>query len=112
MSLKQRLCAASELSYENVTRVKSETADILLLVDSEDQIRAYYNICAHIPVPLDAGGNKFLSLDGRHLLCHTHGALFRRADGFCVAGPCEGESLTPAPITIEDQQIYLDLPDP
>ena len=29
------------------------------------------------------------------LACRNHGALFAVEDGFCVAGPCAGESLEP-----------------
>ncbi|MEE8263379.1 MAG: Rieske (2Fe-2S) protein, partial [Gammaproteobacteria bacterium] len=38
--------------------------------------------------------DQFLDETGNLLQCATHGALFRIEDGFCVAGPCTGASLT------------------
>jgi hypothetical protein len=28
-----------------------------------------------------------------HLICHSHGAVYRTADGYCLSGPCDGQSL-------------------
>ncbi len=70
-----------------------------LLVATEDGgARAYRNVCPHVPIPLDRGGEPLLT-DTGFLACRNHGALFDVENGRCVAGPCEGESL--APIAIE-----------
>jgi nitrite reductase/ring-hydroxylating ferredoxin subunit len=34
-----------------------------------------------------------MDLTQRYLLCANHGALFRVEDGFCLRGPCHGQSL-------------------
>lgn len=67
--------------------------EALVLSDQDGQARAYLNRCKHLPVPIDAGGRRFLTPDGEHLLCGTHGAEYRLRDGVCVAGPCEGATL-------------------
>ncbi|MGF1628868.1 MAG: Rieske (2Fe-2S) protein [Kiloniellaceae bacterium] len=58
---------------------------------------AYLNACPHLGTPLDwggfDGGGSFVSADSGNILCATHGAEFRPADGLCLAGPCRGESL-------------------
>jgi len=72
-----------------------------LVVESEHgRIRAYLNRCQHIAIPLDAGSREFLDPATKHLRCGTHGALYRREDGLCVAGPCIGEALVQLPIRI------------
>ncbi len=38
--------------------------------------------------------NQFLSEDGAHILCATHGALYEPDSGECVAGPPLGKCLT------------------
>lgn len=76
--------------------------EALVLLDEDGRVRAYLNRCEHLPIPLDAGSREFLSRDGAHLMCGTHGALFRRDDGFCVAGPCAGRSLCALPFRITD----------
>ena len=68
---------------------------------------AYRNECKHIPIPLDLFRGDFLDESRKHLVCVTHGALYRVEDGVCVAGPCDGESLDPLPIQIEDGEVFL-----
>lgn len=63
-----------------------------LVVRDGDEVHAYLNVCKHIAIPLDAGSGEFLDEEG-HLVCITHGALYRPGDGMCVAGPCIGEAL-------------------
>ncbi len=70
-------------------------------------VYAYHNSCPHTGAPLDWVPNRFLSLDGRHIQCATHAALFRIEDGFCVAGPCSGQSLTRLEVAVEDGHVCL-----
>ena len=73
--------------------------------------RAYANVCRHRALPLDLGASSPMSDDGRYLLCHQHGALYRLGDGKCVSGPCVGESLTPVTVT-EDEEGGLVIGEP
>ncbi len=66
-----------------------------LLVATPEGARAYRNLCPHVSIPLDRGGEPLLTADGLFLVCRNHGALFAPEDGLCIAGPCEGESLDP-----------------
>jgi nitrite reductase/ring-hydroxylating ferredoxin subunit len=68
-----------------------------ILVATPHGERAWRNLCPHSGGPLARPGETPLSRDGTHLVCATHGALFRVTDGLCVAGPCQGASLTPWP---------------
>lgn len=64
---------------------------------------AFANLCQHNPVPLDLpddpapaeNGVRLAPMadDGAHLMCHSHGALYRPSDGQCVLGPCYGQRL-------------------
>ena len=69
-----------------------------ILVATPDGARAFRNLCPHVAIPLDRGGEPLLTADGAFLVCRNHGALFDLEDGLCVAGPCEGESLVPLPL--------------
>jgi len=65
-----------------------------IVIRGEDgEPRAWINRCKHLPIPLGVGTGDVLSDDKVHLICRTHGALYRRGDGFCVDGPCAGTSL-------------------
>jgi nitrite reductase/ring-hydroxylating ferredoxin subunit len=68
---------------------------------------AYKNECRHRALPLDLGVSTPMSDDGRHLLCHQHGALYRLHDGYCVLGPCAGERLAPVPVVEEGGELVL-----
>lgn len=78
----------------------AERTDILV-VRAGGRAFGYVNSCPHVGSPLDLPEDRFMSADGRHLMCHTHGALFRIEDGFCVAGPCQGDRLTPVPLEVD-----------
>lgn len=79
----------------------------LFLLKQQDTIRAYLNSCPHLGIPLNWQPDEFLSLEGTHIQCSTHGALFTMEEGHCIVGPCVGQGLTP--LTLEDQagDIFL-----
>lgn len=79
----------------------------VLVVRKAGALYAYDNACPHLGTPLDFLPDRFLDRDGTHLLCSTHGARFRIADGYCVEGPCLGKSLRPARIAVEAGEIVL-----
>jgi nitrite reductase/ring-hydroxylating ferredoxin subunit len=63
-------------------------------------LRAYVNHCPHAGHPLNLLPDRFFTPDGALILCSSHGALFEKLTGFCVAGPCAGRSLTPVPLEV------------
>jgi nitrite reductase/ring-hydroxylating ferredoxin subunit len=77
------------------------------VVRSSDGVHAYVNRCAHLKLPLNYLPDQFINHDGSALLCYVHGAMFRKHDGYCIAGPCSGLSLAPVPITVIDGQVLL-----
>ena len=79
----------------------------IFVVRAGGRVVAYENSCPHLGSPLDWVPDRFLDLEKRHILCATHGALFRISDGHCLAGPCVGKNLKPVPIRIDRGSIYL-----
>ena len=78
-----------------------------LVVQAEDGVHAYVNRCAHLQLPLNYYPDRFLNHDGQALVCFVHGALFRKHDGYCFAGPCSGLSLARVPICVVDGSVLL-----
>ena len=72
----------------------------LLIARQGRHVFGYVNSCPHVGSPLDWTPDRFMSPDRRHLMCGTHGALFRIEDGLCVAGPCTGKSLRPVALIV------------
>ena len=81
----------------------------LIAVRRQQAVVVYRNSCPHIGAPLDFAPGRFLSLDKTHILCSTHGALFRIDDGFCVSGPCLGDSLERVAASVVGDAVFVDL---
>jgi nitrite reductase/ring-hydroxylating ferredoxin subunit len=79
----------------------------LMAIRQADAVYVYVNSCPHIGTPLDWVQHRFLSADGRRIVCATHGAEFGIADGVCIRGPCAGDRLDPVPVEIRDGVIYV-----
>ena len=71
------------------------------MVRRGERVFGYVNACPHAGTPLDWQPDRFLDAEGSRLMCHTHGALFRVEDGYCEAGPCAGDRLTPFAVEID-----------
>jgi len=84
-----------------------QRADIVV-VHSDGTVRAYLNECPHAFTTLETFDGRFLDKDDPELLvCSTHGARFRVADGVCVAGPCLGKRLRAIPITLDGDTVRI-----
>ena len=72
-----------------------------------DAVRGYVNRCPHAGHPLNLLPDRFLTPDGALILCCSHGALFEKSTGYCVAGPCAGRALTPVALEIRYGFVLL-----
>ena len=77
------------------------------LVKTAKGVAAYVNYCPHAGHPLNFKADKFLTPDRNLILCASHGALFTRDEGKCIAGPCPGQSLTPVPVEVVGDYVML-----
>lgn len=95
-------CAAREFSY--LERGEKRRG---FVVRQENRVFAYQNACPHTGVTLNWMPDAFLDVDKRLIMCTVHGALFRIQDGYCVRGPCAGDSLRPLRITVENGTVAV-----
>ena len=77
------------------------------VVRTSTGVAAYVNTCPHAGHPLNFRPDKFLTPDRSMILCASHGALFTRDDGLCIAGPCPGASLKRVPIEVVGEYVLL-----
>lgn len=68
--------------------------DSVFALRHDAEVRVYRNSCPHLSVRLEYRKDRFLSVDGRQIVCYAHGARFLPDTGLCVYGPCLGESLS------------------
>ncbi|MBX2811534.1 MAG: Rieske 2Fe-2S domain-containing protein [Myxococcales bacterium] len=78
----------------------------ILVARTEHKCVAYWNVCRHLPVPLDAGSGDLGP--GPDWMCQTHGARFRVVDGACVSGPCAGQKLFTLSVYCEEEKMWAE----
>ena len=78
----------------------------IVVLRHDEGVCAYWNVCRHLPVPLDGGAGEVEIDHEGHLVCQTHGARYRPHDGYCVEGPCPGDQLYPIEIVDEDGELF------
>jgi len=106
----ERVCAVSDLpdgEAKGFTLSRDGRQTRIVVVRQGDVLRAYLNRCPHEGTPLDWTPGRFLSPRKEYLVCQIHGALFEIEDGFCVDGPCAGDSLVPLEISVHEDEIFV-----
>ena len=84
----------------------------IFVVQKDGVLAAYRNRCPHTGAPLEWQADQFFDLDNSFIQCAIHGALFRPEDGYCVRGPCAGQSLEPVELAVIDGYLQITLPGP
>lgn len=104
----QRLCALAEIADPGGKSFRFKTGDRLFaafVLRRGEAATGFVDSCPHAGWPLAPLDDRYLTRDGRHILCAGHGALFA-LDGLCVAGPCHGDRLTPWPVEVRDGDVF------
>ena len=104
-----RLCALDELKDPGSKGFVWRADGVLFagfVVRVENEVLGYVDRCPHIGSPLALEPDRYLTRDGDMILCSTHGALFRRGDGLCKAGPCVGLKLPPWPVRVVGGEVF------
>jgi len=79
------------------------------VVYRDGHVSAFVNSCPHTGAPLNWSPHQFLDVEAEFIQCSLHGAIFRAEDGFCVRGPCVGESLKSLPVALKEGVIWISL---
>jgi nitrite reductase/ring-hydroxylating ferredoxin subunit len=72
-----------------------------------NEVRGFVNRCPHAGHPLNLRPHRFLTPDRAMILCSSHGALFEKDAGRCLAGPCAGELLRPIPLEVIGDLVLI-----
>ncbi|MFO1425869.1 MAG: Rieske (2Fe-2S) protein [Steroidobacteraceae bacterium] len=74
---------------------------------ADGSVRGWLDRCPHAGHPLALRPHRYLTPDRTLIICSSHGALFEREGGLCLAGPCAGKSLTPVPVEVVAGYVLL-----
>lgn len=106
------LCKTSDIedpgsrSFEVKINRKTES---IFVVHKNGEFFAYYNKCPHTGATLEWQEHQFLDLDKELIQCATHDALFMIDSGECIAGPCVGDNLETLTLSIQADELHLDV---
>ena len=70
------------------------------------RVHAYLNRCGHVPMELDWRAGEVFDIEGRDLICSTHGASYAAGSGKCVGGPCGKTPLVKLRVEERGGSIY------
>jgi len=108
------LCAFDELDDPGTRGFEIDVGGTqplrVFVVRRGEVLACYRNRCPHTGAPLEWLPDQFFDLDNSFIQCAIHGALFRPEDGYCLRGPCVGQSLEPMDVVLDDGQLILRLP--
>ena len=97
-----RLCHLDELPEGTAKGFdpQGRGIDSVFVVRRAGELFAYRDACPHYQGATSLPWRKDAYLDskGQFIVCAAHGAEFEIDTGFCVHGPCAGESLTRVPL--------------
>jgi len=110
LDVERVVCRETELGAQGVRAFTIGGGDWPLrgfVVRAGAQLRGYVNRCPHAGHPLNLLPHRFLTPDGTLIVCASHGAVFEKGNGYCLAGPCAGRSLTPVALTVRSGCVLV-----
>lgn len=77
------------------------------VVRFQNRVHGYLNRCAHLPMELDWREGEVFDLEGRDLICSTHGATYAADSGKCLGGPCGSTPLVRLQVEERDGKVVF-----
>lgn len=102
------LCPLDDLADGRFHEARIQNTEIFTFL-YDGKPRAYINRCPHRGITLNWSPGRFLDSSGQFIQCATHGALFRPGDGACIAGPCQGDQLSPLLVRVDQELVWVSL---
>ena len=103
------ICKTSDLKPDIVelhTIQSGEKSISIVITIVQGKVFAYENKCPHTWLALTTASNDINSGCKQYIQCSSHFAQFRKDNGYCVYGPCKGQSLIKLNTGIENGNIY------
>ncbi|OEY66518.1 Rieske (2Fe-2S) protein [Marinobacter sp. X15-166B] len=105
----QRVCRVDDLQRSGAIEFNLD-GTACFVISLNGLIAAYVNRCPHLGIELNWMPGRFFDLERTFIQCATHGALFTPDRGTCIAGPCQGDALSPLEWTLADGAVLVRMP--
>lgn len=104
------VCASDQIGNGEHKRIEvlfRGTEDSIIVFRHQGTIKAFRNLCVHMPRTLDCESNCVFDDQGENLRCSMHGIVYSPETGESLSEICRGKKLTPIRTTELEQRIYL-----
>jgi nitrite reductase/ring-hydroxylating ferredoxin subunit len=101
------VCAVDDVADGSSRVVTFAGGFELIVVRTGDAVFGYVNECKHLQVGLNLLDDHACETNAGTILCQYHYATYRFEDGYCIAGPCQGDSLTAVPLAVRSGRIVI-----
>ena len=108
----QKLCKLTDIGDGDARGFDialGEESLAIVCVRQGENVFAYKNSCPHTGINLEWLPDQFLDNERQYFVCSTHGALFEIDTGYCVSGPCHGDSLISLNAKVEAGDILCSI---
>ncbi len=105
-----RLCALTDIidgKARDYEAMLDGAKRIVFAVRRGDDVKVYLNWCPHMGRPLNYYPGRFLLVDETEIFCAFHYARVQLDNGFCIDGPCKGDSLGQVETKVENGEVLI-----
>ncbi|TGD73546.1 Rieske domain-containing protein [Mangrovimicrobium sediminis] len=104
------ICERTELAEGDSRRVEvlfRQQPDSVIVLRHLGEVRAYRNLCVHMPRTLDCEHGRVFDRRSGHLRCSMHGIAYCAETGESLSEICLGKQLTAVRVFETDSGIYF-----
>lgn len=82
-------------------------SESVLVLRYQGLVKAYRNLCVHMPRPLDGEDGQIFDPQTGHLRCSMHGIVYSPETGESLSDICRGKKLTSIRIIEHEAKLYF-----
>jgi nitrite reductase/ring-hydroxylating ferredoxin subunit len=101
------VCALAEIADGKSRVIAFPDGFELIVVRTGEAAFGYVNECKHLQVGLNLLDDHACETNAGTILCQYHYATYRFEDGYCIAGPCQGDALTAVPLSVRAGRVVI-----
>lgn len=104
------ICEPDQLvegSWRKVNVSYQGEPESVLVLRYKGEVKAFRNLCVHMPRPLDGEDNYIFDPETGHLRCSMHSIVYSPETGESLSDICRGKKLTSVRVVEHKAKLYL-----